>query len=530
MRRLLLLVCLLAGIATAQPATMASRPCRMDGADCSALPAQATHSGKYLTTNGTAASWGTVTGPESLPTQTGNTGKFLGTDGASASWVSEILWGSETIPGEWGPTTIPGPDDAFAYDYVEGFEVVGNKAYAAIYYGVQEYTRSGSTFTASRVWGLNVGTYPPFEGFVTNGAWNAVHFGTPAYTGANGTDVWIVDQSNRLRILDTVASTVSTFQLPSNSTALAHDGTSFFMAAGAYVYRLESDWSATSFAWSGGNEVKGLAYMGGYLWAAASYTAGNSTEIYRISSGGSATLFGTLNIVMAFENSLRTDGTRLYVTGTEGGEPRVLSFTPAGIATPDTLLMGTGSPRIAAFGTGVCASTASTLAPSWDLYFTSDATARTRFKVPEISLATGGAHFVGLRGTPSSPGADIFWTLPAADGTSGQVLSTDGAGALSWASLPAQGVTAVTTSPYTVLATDGTLSVNCTGGAVTVNLPAAASHAGRILHVKKVDSSGNAVTVEPNGAETIDGASNATVSTQWSTLSIQSDGTNWLIL
>lgn len=37
MKRLLLLVCLLAGIATAQPATMASRPCRMDGADCSGI-------------------------------------------------------------------------------------------------------------------------------------------------------------------------------------------------------------------------------------------------------------------------------------------------------------------------------------------------------------------------------------------------------------------------------------------------------------------------------------------------------------
>lgn len=47
------------------------------------LPSQSGNSGKYLTTNGSAMSWGTV---DALPSQTGNSGKYLTTNGTTASW------------------------------------------------------------------------------------------------------------------------------------------------------------------------------------------------------------------------------------------------------------------------------------------------------------------------------------------------------------------------------------------------------------------------------------------------------------
>jgi hypothetical protein len=47
------------------------------------LPTQTGNNGKYLTTNGTTSSWGTV---DALPTQTGNAGKYLSTNGTLASW------------------------------------------------------------------------------------------------------------------------------------------------------------------------------------------------------------------------------------------------------------------------------------------------------------------------------------------------------------------------------------------------------------------------------------------------------------
>lgn len=49
------------------------------------LPSQSGNSGKFLTTNGTALSWGSV---DALPSQTGNSGKFLTTNGTTASWGS----------------------------------------------------------------------------------------------------------------------------------------------------------------------------------------------------------------------------------------------------------------------------------------------------------------------------------------------------------------------------------------------------------------------------------------------------------
>ena len=49
------------------------------------LPAQSSQAGKFLTTDGSAASWATV---DALPTQTSNTGKFLTTDGTDASWIA----------------------------------------------------------------------------------------------------------------------------------------------------------------------------------------------------------------------------------------------------------------------------------------------------------------------------------------------------------------------------------------------------------------------------------------------------------
>ncbi len=67
----------------------------LDTSSVYVVPSQATHAGKYLTTNGTTASWGTV---EALPSQTGNNGKFLTTDGSTASWA--IVAGSLAQPTE----------------------------------------------------------------------------------------------------------------------------------------------------------------------------------------------------------------------------------------------------------------------------------------------------------------------------------------------------------------------------------------------------------------------------------------------
>ena len=61
----------------------------------SILPDQSGHSGEFLTTDGTDASWAAV---DALPDQTGYSGRVLGTDGFVAGWVEPEVVQRSTMP------------------------------------------------------------------------------------------------------------------------------------------------------------------------------------------------------------------------------------------------------------------------------------------------------------------------------------------------------------------------------------------------------------------------------------------------
>ena len=75
----------------------------------------------------------------------------------------------------------------------------------------------------------------------------------------------------------------------------------------------------------------------------------------------------------------------------------------------------------------------------------------------------GGSNYVALA-APASVTSDYTWTLPAADGIAGQVLSTDGLGLLSWVTLPSLGGSL--TAPYITASSSLTLTAErvLTGG------------------------------------------------------------------
>lgn len=81
----------------------------------------------------------------------------------------------------------------------------------------------------------------------------------------------------------------------------------------------------------------------------------------------------------------------------------------------------------------------------------------------------------------------------------------------------------------TALTTDYTIGVDPTTTAATVNLPAAATVTGQIFVVKHLNSSANTVTIDANGAETIDGATTL-VLTAYNAATVQSTGSAWVIL
>jgi len=87
-----------------------------------------------------------------------------------------------------------------------------------------------------------------------------------------------------------------------------------------------------------------------------------------------------------------------------------------------------------------------------------------------------------------------------------------------------------TSIDITLDATHFTVLVDATGAARIVTLPTAASVPGRVYVVKKTDVSANTVTIDPAGAELIDGAASKVLGTQWQSIAFQSNGTSWYII
>lgn len=143
--------------------------------------------------------------------------------------------------------------------------------------------------------------------------------------------------------------------------------------------------------------------------------------------------------------------------------------------------------------------------------------------------STGGTTDVQLRfadmgGGPSVVAAGDMWRDGSVTSIGGPFLMRGGM---------LSNVTAITNalSPYTVTNVDHVILCDCSSGAITVDLLAAAApETARILHIKKTDSSGNAVTVDGNGSETIDLELTAEIVGQHDSLMIQSDGSNYNII
>ena len=96
--------------------------------------------------------------------------------------------------------------------------------------------------------------------------------------------------------------------------------------------------------------------------------------------------------------------------------------------------------------------------------------------------------------------------------------------------IPLPGVGTVT-SDYTLDALlDAGILVDATSGALIITLPEAASSTNVQFFIKKIDATGNTVTVDGNGADTIDGLATQVIASQYTTLTVYSNGTAWFIV
>lgn len=83
---------------------------------------------------------------------------------------------------------------------------------------------------------------------------------------------------------------------------------------------------------------------------------------------------------------------------------------------------------------------------------------------------------------------------------------------------------------YTAKDSDEIITSDATAGQVTITLPTASGRKGKKFVIKRIDASANDTIIDGAGAETIDGVATKTLSSQFDSLTIVSDGTNWIVV
>lgn len=111
---------------------------------------------------------------------------------------------------------------------------------------------------------------------------------------------------------------------------------------------------------------------------------------------------------------------------------------------------------------------------------------------------------------------EVWWAYFNSLNHEGDVFSTTGG--------RVQHVTRVTSGPYTVLLTDHIIFVNTDSASVIVNLPAGIQ--GTEYKVVNTGSSGNTVSLVPNGSENLMGANSAFALNDSESLIVNFDSTD----
>ena len=178
---------------------------------------------------------------------------------------------------------------------------------------------------------------------------------------------------------------------------------------------------------TGGSLAAGSIISGGTTAIGTSITAVNSATFTSTISTTTLTVssvsVGTITVGMALSGGSVTAGTYIvaFVSGVNGG---------AGTYTLNK--SATGTPTT---GTSYTVS-ASQLVTSTTITSGGTVNLIGNVKIPgQNSLQFAdfdSSNYVAFK-APATVASDVTWTLPAADGTSGQVLSTNGFGTLSWA-------------------------------------------------------------------------------------------------
>ena len=120
----------------------------------------------------------------------------------------------------------------------------------------------------------------------------------------------------------------------------------------------------------------------------------------------------------------------------------------------------------------------------------------------------------------------VNMTMPTALGADLDYLQMSSAGVVAAVGGP---TIASKTTTYVTTTNDKIIHCDTSGGAWTLTLYASSGQAGRRLFVKKTTSDYSVLTIDGNASETIDGATTIKLNTQYETVELYCDGSNWHI-
>ena len=166
---------------------------------------------------------------------------------------------------------------------------------------------------------------------------------------------------------------------------------------------------------------------------------------------------------------------------------------------------------------------------SADLRLYRAAAATLQLGTDHATVATG--QTIKAHDVVTGTGADL--TLSAGTGSvaDGDIILTGNVQASGGLTL---NTTTVNAATYDLLVTDYLLMVSytATGAVTSLTLPTAQTTAGRTIVIK--DSGGNAttnnITIDTEASQTIDGAATLVIATNYASVTLCSDGTNWLVI
>jgi len=163
----------------------------------------------------------------------------------------------------------------------------------------------------------------------------------------------------------------------------------------------------------------------------------------------------------------------------------------------------------------------------------------------QVQFNDGGSALGGDAGLTYVKGTDVLsgsgqWTIGGGLITTGDISGSGtlevGGNATLGGNLNVSGAQVVNrtaaTTTYSVTATDYYIGCNTNGGAFTVTLPATSGLEGRILCIKdeQGEAGTNTLTLSCSNAETLDGQTTRVINTNYSSLTMVSDGSNWFII